>query len=162
MLVFPRRSCRLTDVHQPLLAFPQALVHALGIKRGGTLSAYTQLWLAFAISGLMHGQSIFMLPSPVNITFEERLNGVVVFFFMQAAAITVEDFLQWTLRGLGLESSGRSPAKTLFGYVWVIAFFWLSLPHIGDVLLRIRFGEQPLFAASPNGAWVNKFVDTLQ
>ncbi|KAF2675646.1 hypothetical protein K458DRAFT_397758 [Lentithecium fluviatile CBS 122367] len=74
--------------------------------------------------------SIFMLPSPVNITFEERLDGVVVFFFTQAAAITVEDFVQWTLREVGLESAGRSFPKTLFGYVWVTAFFWHSLPHI--------------------------------
>jgi hypothetical protein len=110
----------------------------------------------------MHAQSIFMLPSPINITFEERLDGVVVFFFLQAAAITVEDFIQWSLRQSGVTLTGHSVARILIGYVWVIIFFWFSLPHIGDVLLRIRFGEQPLFTASPNGAWVKKLIDALE
>ena len=102
-----------------------------------------------------------MLPSPANITFRERLDGVVIFFFMQAAAITLEDSVRWSLRRTGSQVSSRIFAKTLFGYVWVTAFLWLSLPHAGDVLLRIRFGEQPLFTASPNEAWVKKFVDAL-
>ena len=102
-----------------------------------------------------------MLPSPVNITFRERLDGVAVFFFMQAAAITLEDSVQWSLRRVGLRFSGHSFTKTLLGYIWVTTFFWLSLPHVGDVLLRTRFGEQPLFTASPNEAWVKKFVDAL-
>ena len=80
---------------------------------------------------------------------------------MQAAAITLEDSVQWFLRRVGPQFSGRSFARTLFGYIWVTAFFWLSLPRAGDVMLRIRFGEQPLCKASPNGAWVKKLVDAL-
>jgi hypothetical protein len=149
-------------VNQPLLAFPQALVDALGIKRGGNLSAYTQIWLVFGISGLTHASGIFMVPSPVNITFDERFNGVMVYFLLQAAAITLEDFVQWIMKSMGLEFAAGSRLKTMLGYAWVIGFFWVSLPQIGNVLLRTRFGEDPMFMSSPNRVWVEKMVKSLQ
>lgn len=113
------------------------------------------------MSGLMHAQSILMMPSPINITFEDRTNGIMWFFLLQAAAITVEDFVQWSLRHMGLSFTNHSAIRTYFGYTWVVAFFWYSLPFAGDVCLRIRSGEQPMFKASPNAAWISQLLDTL-
>jgi hypothetical protein len=110
----------------------------------------------------MHASGIFMVPSPVNITFDERFNGVMVYFLLQAAAITLEDFVQWIMKSTGLEFAASSHLRTTLGYAWVIGFFWVSLPQIGNVLLRTRFGEHPMFMNSPNRVWVGKMVKSLQ
>ncbi|KAI1778795.1 membrane bound O-acyl transferase family-domain-containing protein [Hypoxylon cercidicola] len=123
-------------------------VDFLSIPRGTNLSSYLQIWLAFAISGFMHAQSMLLLPHPSNITFSERTVGVMAFFMWQAAAITMEDFVQWLWSKY---SGGReaSPWISRFvGYAWVIWSFWVSLPWAADVMMRIRLTEESFLGFS--------------
>lgn len=121
--------------------FTGSAVDLLRIKRGTNLSSYTQLWLGFAISGVMHALSMRMLPSPVNITLEEKTVGMLQFFMWQAAAITFEDFIQWVWGRVVGPRQGSDPLRTAVGYVWVVASFWYSIPFAADVMLRLRCVE---------------------
>ena len=129
----------------------------LGVKRGSSISSHSQLWLAFAISGVTHAQSFHILPCPDNITFNERTVGVVQFFLWQAAAITFEDFAQWAWRQAGGKTSGPSIFRTVVGYVWVICSFSYSVPLGVDIWLRIRVGEEPFLPFTLVGPWM-KYV----
>ncbi|KAJ5381439.1 uncharacterized protein N7496_003867 [Penicillium cataractarum] len=67
----------------------------LHLPTGGVIRTYARIWLSFAISGIMHATSIYILPAPMNISYRERSLGFVQFFLLQAAAITAEDFVGW-------------------------------------------------------------------
>lgn len=84
------------------------------------------------------------------------------FFLLQAAAITLEDFVQWSLKHMGLTFARPSAIRTLTGYAWVIAIFWFSLPFAGDVYLCTRYGKQPVLQPSPSAAWVAKLLHALE
>jgi gliotoxin/aspirochlorine biosynthesis aminotransferase len=128
-----------------LTAYTGGFVDLLGIKRGTNMSSYTQLWLAFTLSGIFHALSQLMAPSPTNITFEERTVGIFLFFLWQAAAITIEDFVHWLWKQGGGSFAKRSVLRTAVGYAWVLFSMWYSIPLAGDVFLRRRFGvESPL------------------
>ena len=110
------------------------------MSKGSTWYSYTHLFVAFSISGVMHAGSMVILPSPRNITLEERTLGIFLFFVYQALAITLEDFVQWLYRRVCGPSSPGS-WSTWIGYVWVAFSFWYSLPLAGNVMLRLRIGE---------------------
>ena len=78
----------------------------VGIKRGTNMFSYTQLRLAFTLSGIFHALSQLMAPSPINITSEERTVGIFLFFLWQAAAITIEDCVHWLWKEGGGGDSG--------------------------------------------------------
>jgi hypothetical protein len=130
----------------------------LHIKRGTNLSSYFQLWLAFFTSGCMHAASMMMLPAPVNITWQERTLGMLQFFLWQAAAITFEDFVQWTLRGRWETSRRWRLLRPWIGYVWVTCSMWYSLPFAGDVMLRIRLQEKSFLPFTLVGPWIKSHV----
>ena len=122
----------------------------MGISRGTNLSAYTQLWGAFAISGLFHANSIRILPTPENVTFKEQTAGIFFFFLFQAAAITFEDIIKWlwcqVVKRKGFKTSKR--LTVIIGYSWTFFVIWKTLPLAGDVFLRMRIGQDPLFPIS--------------
>lgn len=107
------------------------------------------LYAAFLLSGVFHAGSIVILPAQVNLTLQDRTLGMVAFFMWQAAAITLEDFVQWvSCTKLGLPSGSESRFVRLFGYAWVICSFWFSLPLGATVQHRVRLGQDapiPLF-----------------
>ncbi|EFE29743.1 aminotransferase GliI [Trichophyton benhamiae CBS 112371] len=116
-----------------------AFVDAVGIHRGTNASSYTQLWLAFTISGVMHALSQLLMPRPANITPGEIVIGIFLFFPCQAAMITAEDFVIWLWKKrLGLQTPLWAPAV---GYVWVVCALWFSLPFAGDAMVRLKMGE---------------------
>lgn len=144
-------------IRKSLTAYSTAFVKICNISRGTTLSAYTQIWLAFAISGVMHANSMRVLPRPISISTAECTIGMVQFFLWQAMAITIEDFVMliWK-RGVG-----RMPPeylRTLFGWGWVVSSFWYSMSWAGDVMLRMRLGEETFLPGTVLGPWVEKFV----
>lgn len=121
----------------------------LTIPRGSMLSSYTQIWLAFFASGFMHAQSMLLLPHPPNVTVWESTAGVMAFFLWQAAAITLEDFVQWLFKPylVGRDAS-NSLIRKLVGYLWVTASFWMSLPWAADVMTRLRLTEESFLGFS--------------
>ena len=104
----------------------------LKFPRGTNRSSYTQLYLAFFLSGIIHFAGDFM--------HERRLvYHSFKFFILQAVAITFEDLVIYTAKrlrqwgGIGLkpgkadESWGESAVKVI-GYCWVGLWFCLALP----------------------------------
>ncbi|KAI1912870.1 hypothetical protein LOZ53_003085 [Ophidiomyces ophidiicola] len=123
-------------------AYTGAFVDALHLRRG-TLRTYTQLWLSFAISGIMHSAAIYLIPSPLNITFRERSLGFFQFFMLQATAITFEDFVQYIYKNL-VSNLPQRPWQRWLGHLWVIFWFAFSLPYFLDIMLKLKSMEKPM------------------
>ena len=110
----------------------------LKFPRGTNRSSYTQLYIAFFLSALIHFSGDFM--------FEKRLvHRSFKFFLLQAVAITVEDFviysakrlLHWRGIELKLGKADESWAEAVLrviGYCWVTLWFCFTVPMILDEL----------------------------
>ena len=99
----------------------------LGLKSGSWASSYTQLYVGFAISGLIHCGGDFM----VN---HDLFGSSFPFFIYQAVAITAEDAVIGATRMMELRIPQR--LAHFVGYVWVILWMNLSLPYYIDWSLR--------------------------
>ncbi|KAF7291773.1 hypothetical protein HMN09_01236900 [Mycena chlorophos] len=99
----------------------------LRLPRGTYLSAYTQLFVAFFVSGMMHY-------IPEYMTLRNWGGGALRFFLMQALAILVED----RVLALGRQVVGSANTRRwkLLGYLWVWTWFAWTLPGWVDPLAR--------------------------
>ncbi|KAF4592786.1 hypothetical protein EYR38_008487 [Pleurotus pulmonarius] len=79
----------------------------LHLPRHGKLSRYTQLYLAFFFSGLIHAWPEYMLFG--------HLAGSMRFFLLQALAIHCEDTLISLAGGMGVK---QSKMWEIIGYIW--------------------------------------------
>jgi hypothetical protein len=112
--------------------------------RDGLIRTYTQLWSSFAISGVMHAAAIYLIPSPMNISFSSRSVGFFQFFIWQAAAITLEDFVLYLWRTAVGKTQERRLWHRVVGYAWVICWFAFSLPYFMDIMLKMKNFEKPM------------------
>lgn len=115
---------------------------------------YTRLWLSFAISGVMHATSIYILPAPMNLSYRDRSLGFVQFFLLQAAAITAEDFCGWIGRQILPGTFTSYSRYRVLGYLWVVCWFGYSLPFFLDILLKMKTFETPMLPFSLLGSVV--------
>ena len=116
----------------------------LKFPRGSNLSSYTQLYIAFFLSGLLHLSGDFML--------EKRMvYHSFKFFLLQAIAITLEDFVIYVAKRLlcraGIEfkservdESWAGTVVRVIGYCWVTLWFCLTIPGWLDEPDSIGFG----------------------
>ncbi|KAJ5190086.1 hypothetical protein N7491_007871 [Penicillium cf. griseofulvum] len=109
----------------------------------GTIHRYTRLWLSFAISGVMHATSTYIIPAPLNLSFSDRSLGFFQFFLLQAAAITAEDVVLWLYPRIAPTSTHRWRFQWV-GYAWVICWFGYSLPFFLDIFLKMKNVEKPM------------------
>lgn len=100
------------------------------MKRGTRLARYSNLFITFWISGVYH-----ILSDGIEIE-----SGVVRFFIMQAAAITVEDAFQSLYRKNG-RPIGRG-WSILFSYLWVGFFLVWTSPGWRYPVVAFRFGQR--------------------
>lgn len=115
----------------------------LGFPRGTNRSSYTQLYLAFLLSGLLHFAGDFM--------FERRMvYRSLKFCLLQAVVITFEDLIihiaTRLLRRKGIElKPGRNDERwaemvvRAVGYCWVVLWFCLTLPIWVDEANTVGF-----------------------
>ena len=80
-----------------------------GFPRGTNLSSYTQVYVAFFLSGLLHSSGDFMI--------EKRMvSRSFKFFLLQAVIITLEDFVIYVakrlLRQVGVELKPGKPGES--------------------------------------------------
>lgn len=92
---------------------------------GTNLSAYTQLYIGFFLSGIIHMGGDCMVMQDLFVFFTVR------FFLLQAVAITVEDFVQWFTKSWRLKMGWTSKAV---GFCWVLVWFSWSAPLWFDYL----------------------------
>ena len=118
----------------------------LKFPRGTNGSSYTQLYVAFFLSGLIHFGGDFIL--------EKRMvYRSFNFFLLQAVIITLEDFVIYLakrpLRQRRIELKMGKPDESLagmvvrlVGYCWVILCFCLTLPGWMGGLSAIGLGAK--------------------
>ncbi|KZT63106.1 hypothetical protein DAEQUDRAFT_229749 [Daedalea quercina L-15889] len=117
----------------------KASCRALGLRHGTWQSRYIQLYIGFAISGLLHcGGDLMVNPSLFGSSF--------TFYFSQAAAITFEDTVIELVRRSGVKFP-RSLAH-LIGYAWAILWLCISAPWLMDWQIRAGFVDSKLVPVS--------------
>ena len=110
----------------------------LKFPRGTNLSSYTQLYVAFFLSAVLHFSGDF--------TYEKRITSrSFKFFLLQPVVIAFEDFVihitKPLLRRGGTEPKPGKPRKPwaevvlrIIGYGWVTLWLCLTLPPWRDEL----------------------------
>ena len=108
----------------------------LNFPRGSNRSSYTQLYIAFFLSAILHFSADFMLAKRmVYYSFK--------FFFLQAVAITFEDLVIYIAKrllrrgGIGLKPRKANDSLLgvvvrVIGYCWVILWLCLTVPVLLD------------------------------
>lgn len=116
-----------------------------GFPRGTNLSSYTQIYVAFFLSGLLHSSGDFMI--------ERRMvSRSFKFFLLQAVAITFEDFVIYTAKRLlrrgGFElkpgkagGSWAGAVARVIGYCWVVLWVCSTLSVWLDGLNAAGWGS---------------------
>ncbi|KAF8910299.1 membrane bound O-acyl transferase family-domain-containing protein [Mucidula mucida] len=105
---------RVFSVHGKFIA--RRLLHA---EPGTKTSSYTQLYVAFLSSGLMH----LVGERKVGVGWTE--SNCLVFFLLHAVAITAEDAVIAVGRRAGIRG-GR--VVHILGYIWTLMWFYKTLP----------------------------------
>ena len=111
----------------------------LGFPRGTNLSSYTQLYVAFFLSAILHFSGDFVI--------EKRIvSRSFKFFLLQAVAITFEDLVVYTAkrllrRGRKLGGPWTIVVVRAFGYCWVTLWLSLTLPVWLDELNALGFSS---------------------
>ncbi|KAJ7461968.1 membrane bound O-acyl transferase family-domain-containing protein [Mycena latifolia] len=104
----------------------------LQLAPGSAASGYVQLYTAFLISGVMHYLPEYM-------ALRHWGGGALLFFLLQAVAITLEGCVQVAGRRLGIADGW--PWKAV-GYFWVWSWFAFCLPLWQDRLLHAGVLEE--------------------
>ena len=101
----------------------------MGLQPGNWQSHYTQLYVGFAVSGLLHcGGDLMVNPS------RKLFGASFPFFFSQAVAITFEDAVIGLVRRSGVKVS--PVLARAVGYAWVVAWLCISAPWMTNWMLR--------------------------
>ena len=91
-------------------SFGRSVVRLLGFRKGTNASSYTQLYVGFFVSALIHlFAAFFMARGDI---------GELQFFMGQAVAITFEDMVIATANRLGIQPVGW--LGKIIGYLWVL------------------------------------------
>ncbi|OAX35914.1 hypothetical protein K503DRAFT_773019 [Rhizopogon vinicolor AM-OR11-026] len=121
--------------HQMLRRFVgplgQATSSALGFKHGTLGSSYTQLYIAFFLSGLMHTGGDIVLFSQTSAASWSFFSMPI--FISQAFAITLEDMFIGIAGRLNVKGNLWTRA---LGYVWVAAWFGWCVPKFVENVVR--------------------------
>ncbi|PCH43447.1 hypothetical protein WOLCODRAFT_75865 [Wolfiporia cocos MD-104 SS10] len=89
------------------------------LQPGSRASSYTQLYIGFTVSGLVHcGGDLMVQPSAFGSSFS--------FYIAQAVAISLEDAVIALARSSGICYSHRM--SRFLGYIWVFTWLWISTP----------------------------------
>ena len=134
----------------------------LKFPRGTNRSSYTQLYIAFFLSGVVHFAGEFMC--------EKRfVSRSFIFYSIQAVAITFEDFVIYVAKRLllwrgtklnpgGPDESWAEVAVRVIGYCWVTLWFCFTMPGYLDEASRWGYyhtDRRPIarFLADAWGRW---------
>ncbi|KAF5365502.1 hypothetical protein D9757_012979 [Collybiopsis confluens] len=99
----------------------------LRIQKGTNLSAYSKLFIAFFISGLIHQMGDYALRHRVPVFDSFWEGGSIKFFVLQTGAIMLEDgVIALGKNAFGIR--GNSRAIRVLGYVWTASWFAYCLP----------------------------------
>ncbi|PCH41661.1 hypothetical protein WOLCODRAFT_101014 [Wolfiporia cocos MD-104 SS10] len=104
----------------------------IGLQPGSWASSYTQLYIGFAVSGLVHcGGDLMVQPSAYGSSFK--------FFIAQAVAISLEDAVIALARRSGVRYSHMM--SHFLGYIWVFTWLCISTPWLVRCLEKVGIIE---------------------
>ncbi|KAJ4481970.1 membrane bound O-acyl transferase family-domain-containing protein [Lentinula aciculospora] len=112
----------------------------LGFQPGTWPSSYTQLYIAFFVSAVLHCFGDAMVGW-------EYLGASFPFFISQAFGITLEDIVIHLVRRTGLKVAPR--ISTAIGYMWVAVWMTFSLPWYIDWAVNAGLGRSEVLPVSP-------------
>ncbi|KIM90059.1 hypothetical protein PILCRDRAFT_812871 [Piloderma croceum F 1598] len=142
--------------HQMLRRFiasiGKSISRGLGFQPGTHLSSYTQLYVGFIVSGLLHTTGEAMVGMRyVGFSF--------LFFLAQAVAITAEDFVI----GLARLTKIKIPAflTSVIGYAWVFFWFSVSVPWFLNWQIAAGLGFSEAVPIMPVRHAVRMVNDTM-
>ncbi|KAF2733410.1 hypothetical protein EJ04DRAFT_553344 [Polyplosphaeria fusca] len=135
-------KCWHQSIRRPLTTFSNCATNLMGLAPGSALRYYVHVWIAFAISGMMHAQAFALLPLPSNLTRGMVATGTMYFFLWQALVVNAEDLIDRVLRTAGIETSSFGRWKRPIGYCWVVLSLAISLPWVADILMELWGIEQ--------------------
>ena len=130
-------------ISQPALR----ITRLAGLSKGSLGSRYSQLYLSFLVSCVVHEYQMFSVM--------RRDMGEFVFFMSQPVAITLEDVVRWLWRqstSTKTPHSSHAHLPRLAGYIWVFLWFSLSLPlyvkgcRDAGIVRDVFFGNRPFDA----------------
>lgn len=131
----------------------------LHLQSGTSLAWHVQLYVAFALSGLLH------LAGEYRALNNWKTGGAMRFFVLQALAITFEEMVIKLASRTGFNKTTR--ASKLIGYVWVLGWMIWTVPSWTGPLAKARIGgpeekHSMILAiyqqARKNGTFANLFI----
>ncbi|KAH8592489.1 membrane bound O-acyl transferase family-domain-containing protein [Bisporella sp. PMI_857] len=114
-------------VRRPCSEAGRLTVKLFGFRKGSFMSRYSQVWVAFLASAVMHHSGAMVA------AYEDGGFWQAAYFMVQPVAYMMEDFVMFLGRRAGIEASGWTRA---IGRLWV--FLWFS------VTMRFMVANQPL------------------
>lgn len=116
-------------LRQPFLKIGEFVLHdTLHIKRGTNASSYGKLYVAFALSALMHAAGDYGM-------YRGQRWFSLEFFLPQAVGITLEDGAIALFDRSGAFRRRHPVLTTWIGYAWVLFWFSSTLPQYSDAYL---------------------------
>ena len=104
------------------------------MRPGTWQSRYTQLYVGFAVSGLLHCGGDLMVDPSLKL-----FGASFPFFFSQAVAITLEDVVIALAQRSGIKVP-QVLARAL-GYAWAVAWLCISAPWLINWMLRAGISD---------------------
>ncbi|KAM7211476.1 Membrane bound O-acyl transferase family domain containing protein [Rhypophila decipiens] len=123
------------------------------LPRHSWVSKYTRLFVAFAISGLIHYRGDILMGVP------HAESGAMAFFTLHAAGIMVEDTIGPLLSSM-MPSAGQGRLGRTLGYVWVCAFFVWTTPTYMYPASRLGLEASTLLPVRILGPRIERFLLT--
>ncbi len=150
--MFDSAICICTNFCDQLFAaFGILVARKLSFNRGTKASSYTQLYVAFLLSGFIHSVADAMVGW-------HWAGTSVPFFLVQAVAITAEDIIIALCNRIGFRK--RTFTTQALGYAWVFAWGVYSFSMYRDLAIRAGWGWATRWALSPVDIFYKLAVQT--
>jgi Membrane bound O-acyl transferase family len=94
-------------------------IRAFKLKPGTSLFSYTQVYISFFLSGLLHATGDYMIRGYLPLFS-------IQFFMLQALGISFEHFVIWLTTPIHSKLDVR--VRKAIGYMWVVVWFCWTAP----------------------------------
>ncbi|KAJ8073273.1 hypothetical protein PM082_020145 [Marasmius tenuissimus] len=119
--------------------------HILRIRKGSALNSLAQVSLAFLLSGIIHQTGEYMVAREQGKSWWNDGGGSFCFFILQPVAVGIERII-----GLGSFSDKPSKRARMFGYLWVVFWFYLTVPVWLDGGVKVGLMDQDIGLVFPS------------
>jgi len=105
-------------IRRPCAEAGTVVKNLCGFKKGGFLSRYSQVWVGFFVSALLHHSGA------IGSGFRDGGRNQMLYFMLQPAAVMVEDAVMSIGKKIGVKDNSLTKAV---GFLWTILWFSYTL-----------------------------------